>query len=369
MKTLPCCALLAACGAAAAAAPQHELGRVRERIGQLEHELADVATSYHRAERALAEAEQALGHTLAEIGRLRRERRRLAREQAALAQRRRRLEGELAAARRALAAALRSGYALTRTPLVAVALNPDGPATLGRALGYHRTLLAVQQRRLATVAEAGQRLRSALDEATQAAHRMADSAARLEATRQQLQAQRQARRGALERLRRLERRHGEELARLREREQALEALVAELASAPAAGRDDGIEAHQGRLPWPVHGRTERPPPGSARHGVLIHAPAGTPVAAVAAGRVVFARWMRSFGLLIIVDHGDGYLSLYGHNQRLLKAPGEQVAAGDAIALVGDSGGQPGPALYLELRHGTAPVDPLAWLAPAGGARG
>lgn len=367
MRLLPGCLLAAACSVVAAAAPEQELERVRARIDRVERELARVAERFHASERALAEAEQALAHTQAELARLRDERRRLAGRRRRLDERRQGLEAELERARGALAAALRAGYALTRTPLLAVALNPDAPSTLARAFGYHRALLAVQQRRLQAVDEAAERLRSALAQARAAERQLAATRERLEAARQRLRAQRDARRDALARLEALERDHGRALARLREREQALEEVLARLASGD--GEDRGLAGLEGRLPWPVHGRTERPPRGSQRHGVLIRAPAGTPVAAVAAGRVVFARWLRSFGLLLIIDHGDGYLSLYGHNQRLLKAVGDRVAAGETIATVGDSGGQPRPALYLELRHGTAAVDPFAWLAPTGGDRG
>ena len=82
--------------------------------------------------------------------------------------------------------------------------------------------------------------------------------------------------------------------------------------------------------------------------------------AVYHGRVVYADWLSGLGLLIIVDHGDGYLSLYGHNERLYKDVGERVTAGDTIATLGDSGGRPRPELYFEIRKGGRPVDPRPW---------
>ena len=86
-------------------------------------------------------------------------------------------------------------------------------------------------------------------------------------------------------------------------------------------------------------------------GVLVATERGTPVKAVCQGRVIYADWLPGLGLLAIVDHGDGYLSLYGHNERLCKAVGEQVAAGDTIAAAGDSGGSSRPELYFEIRKG------------------
>jgi len=87
---------------------------------------------------------------------------------------------------------------------------------------------------------------------------------------------------------------------------------------------------------------------------------GAPVAAVAGGRVVYADWLPGLGLLVILDHGEGYMSLYGHNDRLLKAVGESVAAGESIAAAGDTGGRASPELYFEIRRAGKPVDPAPW---------
>jgi septal ring factor EnvC (AmiA/AmiB activator) len=95
-------------------------------------------------------------------------------------------------------------------------------------------------------------------------------------------------------------------------------------------------------------------------GMLVSGAQGTPVRAVYHGRVVYADWLSGLGLLTIIDHGDGYLSLYGHNDRLYKEVGEKVTAGDTIATVGDSGGRQTPALYFEIRKAGRPVDPRPW---------
>ena len=88
---------------------------------------------------------------------------------------------------------------------------------------------------------------------------------------------------------------------------------------------------------------------------------GEPVKAVAAGRVVYADWLRGFGNLLIVDHGEGYMSLYGYNETLYKRVGEEVATGDTVAAVGSSGGNGESGLYFELRHRGQPFDPLTWV--------
>lgn len=129
---------------------------------------------------------------------------------------------------------------------------------------------------------------------------------------------------------------------------------------------------RGKLPWPVDGRLVArygtPRGGDARtkwDGVLIGAPAGSQVRAVHGGRVVFADWLRGAGLLVILDHGNGYLSLYGHNQSLLKNAGDLVTAGESIATVGTSGGQDTPALYFAIRQEGRPSDPAQWCRTQG----
>ncbi|WP_068827433.1 murein hydrolase activator EnvC family protein [Pseudomonas sp. BMS12] len=129
---------------------------------------------------------------------------------------------------------------------------------------------------------------------------------------------------------------------------------------------------KGKLPWPVNGRLVArfgsPRAGDARakwDGVLIGASAGSQVHAVHGGRVVFADWLRGAGLLVILDHGNGYLSLYGHNQSLLKDAGDLVEAGEAIATVGTSGGQETPALYFAIRQQGRPSDPAQWCRAQG----
>jgi septal ring factor EnvC (AmiA/AmiB activator) len=129
---------------------------------------------------------------------------------------------------------------------------------------------------------------------------------------------------------------------------------------------------KGKLPWPVDGRLVArygtPRGGDARtkwDGVLIGANAGTQVRAVHGGRVVFADWLRGAGLLVILDHGNGYLSLYGHNQSLLRDAGDIVKAGDPIATVGTSGGQETAALYFAIRQQGRPSDPAQWCRAQG----
>ena len=166
-----------------------------------------------------------------------------------------------------------------------------------------------------------------------------------------------------------------ELERLKEQQGGLEKLVRELRRAleridkfPTDSKD-AFAKLRGKLAWPVGGKLlasfgQTRAGGVKWDGVLVAGPQGSAVRAVYHGRVVYADWLSGLGLLTIIDHGDGYLSLYGHNERLYKEVGERVTAGDTIATVGDSGGRSTPALYFEIRKAGKPIDPRPWFKSA-----
>ncbi len=145
------------------------------------------------------------------------------------------------------------------------------------------------------------------------------------------------------------------------------ATLGPMVSSDGASYGGAFSASRGKLPWPVNGRLlarfgdARGGDSRAKwDGVMISANPGTQVRAVHVGRVVFADWLRGAGLLVILDHGNGYLSLYGHNQSLLKSAGDVVKAGEAISTVGDSGGQEAAGLYFAIRQQGRPSDPSQW---------
>ena len=133
-----------------------------------------------------------------------------------------------------------------------------------------------------------------------------------------------------------------------------------------ADSEERFSELRGQLAWPVKGRLVKdfgqPKAGSLTwNGVLLGARHGDPVRALYHGRVVFADWLAGMGLLIVIDHGQGYMSLYGHNDALLREAGDWVEPGERIALVGESGGQQESALYFEIRHSGVPENPRRWI--------
>jgi septal ring factor EnvC (AmiA/AmiB activator) len=164
---------------------------------------------------------------------------------------------------------------------------------------------------------------------------------------------------------------GGELKRLESQAKGLEKLIADLRKAlrnvPVA-KQAPFEPLRGKLPWPVQqgkvlARFGQPRAGGSMRwqGMMIGTDRGARVRAPFAGRVVYADWLPGMGLMIVLDHGGGYLSLYGHNEEVFRSVGDAVAAGDVIGAVGDSGGHNQPALYFEVRRGREPVNPENWL--------
>ncbi len=365
---------LLAVGASAANDERERLDAVRERIEAVNRELAADREREDTASAELRRVESRMGETRAALKALRgdihaaEERVAAARER--VAAERDRVEGHRDTLARQVRAAHRSG----REEYLRLLLDQQDPDRIDRMLVYYEYLTAARAERLTTAVDALQTLRrreEVLDE------RLAElrGLEREQETRvAQLRADQAERTAVLARLRERVASRDDELTSLRADEQRLEELLAELrrqlADIPdAVTSGEPFGALRGELGWPLVGPIvssfggERS--GGIRwSGVLIGAEAGDEVQAVSHGRVVFSDWLRGVGLLIIIDHGDGYLTLYGRNQALYRDAGEWVSAGEVIATVGASGGQRRDALYFEVRKGGSPVDPLAWLGPA-----
>lgn len=256
-------------------------------------------------------------------------------------------------------------------------LNQEDPARLDRTLVYYEYLTRARAERIAGAVQQLRRLRMverSLNDELESLQALLDERA---AERESLKAAREKREQVLARIDESIAAKDARLKQLRRDERQLKSLVDQLQRALADIPDEALERapfgeRKGRLQWPLAGRlkarygTERGVGDMRWQGVLIGAPEGAEVQAVSHGRVVFSDWLRGVGMLIIIDHGGGYLTLYGHNQSLYKETGEWVQAGEVIATVGASGGQRGSGLYFEVRSDGRPVDPLAWLGRSPG---
>jgi septal ring factor EnvC (AmiA/AmiB activator) len=263
---------------------------------------------------------------------------------------------------------LAAAYRLSGEDFIKLLLNQEDPERIDRMLRYHRYFSAARTQALDAYR---QTMAAIADNAAQTSAResaLAEQQAKLDAQRQELLAQRRQRAQLLAALNDEMKGKSKERTRLAEDRARLEKLLAELNR--RAGSIDGaaFARSKGKLPWPAKG-TLAHRFGSQRaggllkwQGIFITAKEGAPVTAVAGGRVAFSDWLRGFGLLTIVDHGSGYMSLYAHSDVLYKRVGDTVKGGEAVATTGRSGGQSESGLYFEIRFKGAAVDPLTWLS-------
>lgn len=369
--------ILAVCLAAAAApAPAaddaQQLQKLRERIDALQRNLNETRGRRDAVREELQQHERRIGELMRGLRDIEA---RLARDSAKLDDlkrettvERRRLDGNM----RALEAQLRAAYVAGRQEQLKLLLNQESPAAAARVMAYYRYLSDARVARINEIRYSLARLEefeTAIDTQTRAL-----TAARHEQLREKTELDRaRARRSAL--LAQLERQvhsQTQQIARLRADEQRLERLLDEIQNympAPLPGRVERFAAARGRLPLPFPGRVtarfgqQRHVGDLTWHGIFLSGNEGRNVQAVFRGRVAYADWLRGFGLLLILDHGDGYMTLYGHNQALYRQVGDWVEAGQAIAAVGNTGDAPATGVYFEIRHHGKPYDPLQWCAP------
>jgi septal ring factor EnvC (AmiA/AmiB activator) len=247
-----------------------------------------------------------------------------------------------------------------------VALSGDEPADIGRRLYYLAGISAAAAALLAEQRAALAELERLAAEASRRAERLREIERASRADRDKLLAERRARQRLLQTVAADIRKNRKEIRVLRADEARLARLI-EAIGASTASPKDAFSLLRGKLRLPVQGElTQRfgAPRGAAGNeakGVFIRAPEGRQVRSIAGGRVVYADWMRGFGNLLIVDHGESYLSIYANNESLLKELGDVVEPGEPIATTGSSGGNEETGLYFEMRHSGRPFDPLSWV--------
>lgn len=268
--------------------------------------------------------------------------------------------------RRELAQHARAAYALGQQDQLKLLLNQQDPAALGRVLTYYRYFADARVARINS-------LNNDLKQLTRLETRIARRRQQLESIKQRRQGESQAleqsrhtRTTLLASLNREIHSSTREIARLKRNEKRLDNLMDALPEIAPPGPSGRFARARGRLPLPVRGRiTARF--GTRRHlgdlkwkGIFLSTPSGKEVKAVFAGRVVFADWLQGYGLLLILEHGDGYMTLYSNNESLTQQVGDRVEAGKVIAITGNTSNIAQSGLYFEVRHQGKPRNPLRW---------
>ncbi len=356
---------------------KEELARVRGRIQALEKDNSQDQARRGELDRQLRTAETAAARSRRELNATRRQLAEAERRLAALNQQLAATRADLARQRTALAGQLRLAHITGGAERVRALFNQQDPAEIGHRL----TWLAYLARSRSVLLASVQASFGALERDQQAVGDQRKALAALEATRRvqlaELDSSRRQRASVMASLDREVKGQTRQLNRARLQAAGLERVLREIQRAAARAQrarpvPDATPATStparplGKGRWPVAGKMladfGQPRAGGQMRwdGVLIAAPAGTEIRALRSGRVVYADWLPGLGLLLVLEHAGGYLSLYGHNQDLRPNVGDRVAVGDVLAHVGDSGGQSQSALYFEVRRNGRPVNPRQW---------
>lgn len=260
-------------------------------------------------------------------------------------------------------------YQQGREPTLKLLLSQQEPDQVSRLLRYHDYFQQARQQRIEELKDELQALLNVAKEVRDARQQLQQQQTAVQQQQQQIQAAQQERKKALAELNNSISDQASRLTRMRQDAERLDKLLQDMqkniADVPANPSGAPFAKLQGKLPWPAQGkikaRYNSVREGNIRwSGVLLDVPDGTPVKAIHAGRVTYVDWVRGYGLITIVDHGNSYLSLYGHSQTLLKEVGDWVQPGEVIALAGNSGSADRSGVYLEIRKSGQPLNPSNW---------
>ena len=382
-------------------------GDLKALRGQIESLRKDVAVAEGKRSDAadqLKEIEQEISQTQRDLQRLSDQRDRLQDSLRALNTQAHELESRLNSQQAQLEKLVYRQYVQGNPDSLRLLLNGDNPSQIARDLYYLKAIGRARSQLLREIDSTLERKQALAADTRERAEEMATVEARQKEQRDKLVAQRAQRQQVLDRISAKITQQRREIGNLQRDEKQLSQLIDRLAKAiaaraaarreaekkratpgktspttqapttelhnenvPEAAPAGSFAAQKGQLRLPTRGVVSNRF-GSARQegsnwkGLFIRAGSGSEVKAIAAGRVVFADWMRGFGNLVIVDHGSNYLSIYGNNEAVLKQTGDSVKGGDTIASVGNSGGNPESGLYFELRYQGQPIDPLKWVS-------
>jgi len=347
-----------------------KLAAVRARIADLTNRLGDELKQRDVLSARLRDAELAITAKRQRLETLRAAEAAVERHRTELRALQGRAQNALQAERAVLGQQVRAAYMIGRQEQLRLLLNQSNPARLGGTLAYYGYFARERSGKVDAIQSQVLRLQQLAAEIEQRSAQL--KTLEIEGNHEVAALERALadRADALAALTKQVASGNQELANLKREEQAVESLVADLARVM---QDFPVDATQsfdrmrGKLPWPVQGRVTahyqqqhaNSAPGMRWNGEMIEAARGAKVRAPYFGRVVYADWLQGLGLLLIIGHSGGYMTLYGHAEVLYKSVGDRVAPGDVIAALSDAGGP--PQLYFEIREGRKPQDPKVWL--------
>lgn len=349
---------------------QKELDSLKRSISNLEKQLEDRGKERNSLQSALKKVELESSAINKNVRSLRSKINKLENTLGQLGQREKELQQNIRQQSDAITEQISAAHQLGDQEPIKLLLNQEDPQQIARVFKYYDYFLKARAEKIQRYKQDINELNQTIAEISNQKLALNQSKAALEADNKKLSGRVKMRKKTLDKLQVSLRSDTKKLNKLQKERTALEEIIKAVEEAAAElvlpSNYESFISRKGRLAWPLKGRVAHSfgstRSGSLRwEGWLISASAGDNVKTVHHGRVVFSNYLRGFGLLVIVDHGEGYMTLYAHNQELLKETGDWVQSNEVISRAGDTGGLSKPALYFEIRKQGKPADPKAWL--------
>lgn len=366
------------------ASQQEELENLRKRISAMQRDMDKTSESKSEAADALRESERAISNSNRKLAELSAQQRAADQKLGKLQEQQHKLSGDIAGQQALLGQLLYQQYLSGKQEYSKLLLSNQDPNQIARDLQYYQYIARSRSLWLVALRDDLSSLNTVGIAAREQRNELASLRAEQAAQKRTLEKEKLARQRMLKKISLQLRQQHREINRLQRDESRLAQLVERITrmlaqpKSPSLFRNDNLpdnrfdgssfEQLKGKLTLPVKGEitnrfgAQRPDSTVQWKGLFLRTSSGQAVKAIAAGQVVFADWLRGFGNLLIIDHGKGYMTLYGYNETLFKQVGDIVRGGDTIASVGNSGGNENFGLYFELRHESKPLDPMKWMA-------
>ena len=359
---------------------EQQLEKIQHQILKSQRKLESDRSEFGKLENQLSQSEKTIGQLNQQLDTSKTGLQISQKKIRSLQNRKQQLQGELSKHNKLLFSQIRSEYLYGGQQRLKMLLNQQQPTKLGRDLVFYDYIHKARLQEINQANKILEQVNSVHVELVEEQNVANAARSRLLEQKQNIQAEQQKRKTVLASLNTNISSEETRLSKLEKDEKQLKELIKELQNAltnlPGIEGDQKFAEYKGKLFWPVVGKPSNRFGGkrsSAKsklnwNGVFIPSKEGNNVRSIFHGRVAFAEWMRGLGLLIIVDHGNGYMSLYGHNQSIYKRTGEWITAGERIATVGDSGGNSKSGLYFEIRKQGKPVNPASWCTKSASSR-
>ena len=351
---------------------ERALEALREQIQSLQTNQQKNRSQLSNEQKALKEADIAINRSNQRLRATRKSLRESQQSLKKLKQREQRLNSDKRKQQQALAKQIRTAYMNGNQEYIKLLLNQEDPAKVARSIAYYDYLNKARAEKIATLKTTIRELNQVITEIAVEETNLRELAERQQAENNNLSSLKNRRVRVVAQLEQQVTSNEKKLQEWQANEldlvSILDALKTQVAKIIPEQALEGLSQLGGKLNWPVVGKlrerfgVQRQNSSALWSGILITTDAGKEIQAIHHGRVVYSDYLRGFGLMTIIDHGDGYMSLYGHSEALFKSAGDWVEAGERIAMVGQTGGYPEPGLYFEIRHRSKAVNPMRFIA-------